>query len=35
MYAAGLDNPTISTVLAPGASIDVTHDRKWDHIDHF
>jgi len=32
-YAAGLDNPNVYTVLAPGDSIDVTHDRKWDHLD--
>jgi len=27
-HAAGLDDPSVFTVLAPGASIDVIHDRK-------
>ena len=27
-YAAGLDDPSVSTVLAPGDSRDVSHDRK-------
>ena len=27
-YAAGLDNPSVFTVLSPGHSINVTHDRK-------
>ena len=30
-YAAGLNDPSVFTILAPGASIDVTHDRKWNH----
>jgi len=31
-YAAGLNDPSVFTVLDPGASINVTHDRKLDHI---
>ena len=33
-YAAGLGDPSVFTVLDPGAFINVTHDRKLDHIDH-
>jgi len=32
-YAIGLDDPSVFTVLDPGASKDVSHDRKSDHID--
>ena len=27
--AAGLDDPSAFTVLAPGGSVNVTHDREW------
>ena len=27
--AAGLDDPTAFTVLSPGGSVNVTHDREW------
>ena len=29
-YVAGLDDPSNFTVLGPGASTNVTHDREWD-----
>jgi len=32
LYAAGLDDPSVFTVLAPGVSVHVTRDRKWDRI---
>ena len=34
-YAAGLDDPSVFTVLVPGASTNITHDRKWDHVDQW
>jgi len=34
-HAAGLGDPSVFTVLAPGASVDVTHDREWGHVDRF
>ena len=33
-HAASLDDPNGSTVLAPGTSTDVTHDRKWNNANH-
>jgi len=30
-----LDDPRVFTVLAAGASTNVTHDGKWGHIDDF
>ena len=33
-YAAGLDDDSVFVVLSPGGSVDVVHDRKWDHLDH-
>jgi len=32
-YAASLNDPNAYTVLAPGDSVEVTHDRTWDHLD--
>ena len=32
-YAASLNDPSEFTVLDPGASVNVTHDRKLDYID--
>ena len=29
-YVVGIDDPSDFTILAPGTSINVTHDRKWD-----
>jgi len=34
-YAASLDDPSVYVVLPPGGSTKVTHDRKWDRLDHF
>jgi peptidyl-Lys metalloendopeptidase len=31
-YAASLDKPSVFTVLAPGASVNVIHDREWDRF---
>ena len=32
-YAAGLNDPSVFTILDPGASVNITHDRKLDRID--
>ena len=28
-FTAGFDDPSVFTVLSPGGSVSVTHDRKW------
>jgi len=33
-YAAGLDDPDVFTALTASASINATHDRRWNHPGH-